>query len=110
MSSAIPPDDLLRAALTRLGLERQIVLELPGFLGLAAVIAKTDLVATLPRHTSETMAKTNRLRVLPCPFAIASFVVKQHWHARYHHDLANRWLRGVCAKLFQKRSSAPPAG
>lgn len=97
--------DLLSAALTRLGLERRVVLELPGFLGLSAVIAKTDLVATLPRHTSETLAGANRLRVLSCPFAIAPFVVKQHWHARYHHDPANRWLRAVCAKLFQKRST-----
>ena len=96
--------DLLAAALARLGLERRVALELPGFLGLSAVIAGTDLVATLPRHTSETLAKANRLHVLPCPFEIPSFLVKQHWHARYHHDPANRWLRSVCAKLFQKRS------
>jgi DNA-binding transcriptional LysR family regulator len=98
-------DDLLAASLTQSGIERRVVLELPGFLGLRAVIAGSDLVATLPRHTSETLAKTNGLRVLPCPFDVASFLVKQHWHARYHHDSGSQWLRGVCAKLFQKRAS-----
>jgi hypothetical protein len=26
--------------------------------------------------------------------------VKQHWHARFHHDLANQWIRGVFASQF----------
>lgn len=95
--------DLLEAALVQWGIERRIVLELPGFLGLAAVLAESDLIATLPRHISETLAKASGLLVLPCPFEVASFLVKQHWHARYHHDPANQWLRGLCAKLFQKR-------
>jgi hypothetical protein len=40
--------------------------------------------------------------VYDCPVPIPTFTVKQHWHARYHHDAANRWLRGVCAELFMQ--------
>lgn len=57
-------------------------------------------MATLPRHIGETLARSAGLRVLPCPLKIPSFTVKQYWHARYHHDAANRWLRGICAELF----------
>ena len=39
---------------------------------------------------------------LRCPFAIPGFTVKQYWHARYHHDSANRWLRGLFADLFMQ--------
>ena len=81
-------------------LMRQIRLELPGFLGLAAIVSTSDLIATLPRHIGETLARSATLRVLPCPFEIPGFTVKQYWHARYHYDSANRWLRGVCAQLF----------
>ena len=94
-------DDLLTTALARAGIDRRVVLELPGFLGIGAVIAGSDLVGTLPRHTSETLARTNGLRIMRCPFEVAPFLVKQHWHARYHHDPANQWLRSICAKLFQ---------
>jgi DNA-binding transcriptional LysR family regulator len=90
--------------------ERRIILELPGFLGLAAVVSSTDLLATLPRHIGETLAHINDLRVLPCPVPIPSFTVKQHWHARFHNEPGNLWLRGVCASLFMAskiRSSAP---
>lgn len=92
---------LLVAALARAEVSRRVVLELPGFLGLGAILSNTDLIATLPRHTGETLAQANSLTVHPCPVAIPSFTVKQHWHARYHHDPASRWLRGVCAALFQ---------
>jgi DNA-binding transcriptional LysR family regulator len=81
---------------------RQIRLELPGFLGLSAILSTSDLVATLPRQIGETLARAAGLRTLHCPFEVPGFSVKQYWHARYHHDSANRWLRGVCANLFLK--------
>jgi len=91
---------LLDSTLKALGVERRVLLELPGFLGLAAILSNNDLVATLPRHIGETLAQAAGLRVLACPLPIPPFTVKQYWYARYHHDAANRWLRGVCAELF----------
>ena len=91
---------LLADALMRHRISRRIVLELPGFLGLAAIVSTTDLVATLPRHIGETLAAAGGVKVHDCPVPIPPFTVKQHWHTRYHHDPGNRWLRGVVASLF----------
>ena len=91
---------LLEQALARERIEREVVLELPGFLGLGTVIQTTDLVATLPRHIGETLAQANGLHVHNCPIPVERFAVRQHWHARYHHEAGNRWLRGVIALLF----------
>jgi DNA-binding transcriptional LysR family regulator len=93
---------LLVDALERHGVQRRIVLELPGFLGLAAIVSTTDLVATLPRHIGETLAAMGGLRVHACPVPVPPFTVKQHWHARYHHEPGNRWLRSVVAGLFMR--------
>ncbi|MBP8286722.1 MAG: LysR family transcriptional regulator [Rhodoferax sp.] len=93
---------LLENALAGQGITRQVRLELPGFLGLSAILSSSDLIATLPRHIGETLARAAGLRTLPCPFTIAGFTVKQYWHTRYHQDPASRWLRGVCADLFMK--------
>lgn len=93
---------LLDGALKALGVERRVLLKLPGFLGLAAILSDNDLVATLPRHIGETLAQSAGLRVLACPLQVPSFTVKQYWYYRYHHDAANRWLRSVCAELFME--------
>jgi DNA-binding transcriptional LysR family regulator len=93
---------LLESAVASQQLTRRIQLELPGFLGLSAILSTSDLIATLPRHIGESLARAAGLRVLPCPFEISGFMVKQYWHARYHHDSACRWLRKVCADLFMK--------
>ena len=91
---------LLEDALRAHRIQRQIALELPGFLGLYAIVSTTDLIATLPRHTGETLAKLGRLAVHACPVTIPKFTVKQHWHARYHQEPGNRWLRNTIAALF----------
>lgn len=91
---------LLADALARQRMERRVVLELPGFLGLSAIVSTTDLVATLPRQIGETLAASAGLAVHACPLAVPGFVVTQHWHARCHHDPGNRWLRALMAELF----------
>lgn len=94
---------LLDEAVRRSRVARHIALSVPGFLGLASILATTDLLGTLPRQIGETLAQASGLQVLPCPIAIPGFTVKQHWHARFHHDPGSRWLRGVCAELFMAR-------
>ncbi|MGU3781175.1 LysR family transcriptional regulator [Burkholderia metallica] len=91
---------LLEQALRRERIDRQVVLELPGFLGLGAIIQSTDLITTLPRHIGETLARANDLAVHSCPIPVEGFAVRQHWHGRYHHEAGNRWLRSVVIQLF----------
>lgn len=91
---------MLQSSLRSQGIQRRVQLELPGFLGLAAIVSSTDLIATVPRTIGEALARTGTIRVLPCPVKIPTFMVKQYWHARFHHDAGLRWLRGACARLF----------
>jgi DNA-binding transcriptional LysR family regulator len=91
---------MLQSTLKSHGITRDVQLELPGFLGLAAIGSSTDLIATVPRMIGEALASSGAVRVVPCPVRIPGFAVKQYWHVRYHHDAGIRWLRGCCAQLF----------
>lgn len=95
---------LLDNAIESLQIRRKVGLELPGFLGLSSILGSSHLIATLPRMIGETLARAGHLQVLPCPFEIPGFTVKQYWHARYQQDSANRWLRSVCAGLFMHQA------
>lgn len=90
----------LQTSLSSQRIRRRVLLELPGFLGLATIVADTDLVATVPRHIGETLAASGTIRVVPCPVRIAGFTVRQYWHSRFHHDAGHRWLRSLGAELF----------
>lgn len=67
---------------------------------IGAIIQSTDPITTLPRHIGETLAQASDLAVHACPIPVEGFAVRQHWHARYHHEAGNRWLRGLVIQLF----------
>ena len=86
--------------LEREGVVRRVQLQLPSFLGVARIVAQTELLAIVPYRYGASMVDSEDVRMLPVPLALPSFQVKQHWHERYHADASNRWLRGAIATLF----------
>jgi len=86
--------------LAREGIERNVVLNLPSFLGVARIVAQTELLAIVPQRYAAELASTEAVRLLPVPVELPSYQVKQHWHERYHADVSNRWLRQLMAALF----------
>ncbi|MGJ7918247.1 LysR family transcriptional regulator [Massilia sp. LXY-6] len=87
-------------SLAQAGVERKIALKLPSFLGVARIVAQTELLAIVPFRYASEVAASEAVRLLPVPVALPSFQVKQHWHERYHADVSNRWLRQTVANLF----------
>lgn len=103
VTPAASSSQLLEDALIANGIERRVFLQIPGYLGLAGILAASDLVATLPSQIGAVLAAMSNLRLLDCPFPVPHFTVKQHWHERYHEDAGNRWLRGEIAGLFMHK-------
>lgn len=92
--------------IARQGIARRIALRIPNFLGVAFVIEHTDLLVTIPRRLGEVLEGRGHFRVLPVPFTLPAYAVKQHWHERYHHDPGNRWLRSVISELLSDAGGA----
>ena len=93
---------LLDEAMARHRVQRHVALELPGFLGLSGIVSATDLIATLPRQIGETLAGLVDVKVMACPLGVPAVDIKQHWHARYHHDTGSQWLRATVAKALMR--------
>lgn len=91
-------------ALASRGLSRRIVLDIPHYLALPLIIADSDLIATVPYAVGLSFVRMADLKVLRPPIDVDPVDVKQHWHARFHRDPANVWLRGVVAGLFMESS------
>jgi DNA-binding transcriptional LysR family regulator len=86
--------------IARLGIERQVVARLSSFLGVARIVAQTELIVIVPRVLGEVLCTQEPVKLIDPPFALPSYAVKQHWHERFHADAGNVWLRRTMAQLF----------
>jgi DNA-binding transcriptional LysR family regulator len=80
-------------ALAAKGLHRRVAARVPYFLVAPALVARTDLVLTLPARLAQQAAAAHELRILPTPIELAPFAVRMIWHAGTNDDLASQWLR-----------------
>ena len=93
--------EIFERFLDRKKIRRKIVLYTPHFLSLPMVIARSDLVTTVPHAIGVYFSRlSSDLALARPPFDIAGFDLKQHWHRKYHSDSRNQWLRKQVALLF----------
>ncbi|MBE0614255.1 MAG: LysR family transcriptional regulator [Burkholderiales bacterium] len=86
------------------GLSAHIAVRVPHFLVVPMILARTDLVVTVPSRVAAVFAQGGNFKVLALPLRMPSFEVRLHWHQRYHQDPANRWLRLVMAELYAEQA------
>ena len=92
--------DLVERELGRRDVTRRLALSLPTLPGLGNLLARTELIATVPERVAQMLVGIAAVKALQPPLSLPTFAIKQHWHERYHHDPANRWLRSLIAELF----------
>jgi hypothetical protein len=54
------------------------------------------------------MLSREPIRHLAVPHPLPRYSVKQHWHARFHRDPGNAWLRQTVAQLMPPAVMRPP--
>jgi DNA-binding transcriptional LysR family regulator len=97
--------EIFERFLERKKISRKIVLLTPHFLSLPMIIARSDLVTTVPHALALYFSRLSPdLVIARPPFDIAGFDLKQHWHRKYHNDSRNQWLRKQVAQLFNDES------
>jgi DNA-binding transcriptional LysR family regulator len=95
-------------ALAQKKIERRIVATVPSFLAVGAIVARTELIAIVPRILGRALAAREKLRILELPVDLPGYSVKQHWHERFHADPANLWLRNTMLNLFARLGDPEP--
>lgn len=80
-------------ALEALGRTRRVALTVPHYLVAPAIVARTDLIMTLPRRIADFFADTYRLRRFPPPLALEGFDVAMACDPRGDGEPAMLWLK-----------------
>lgn len=93
--------EMFEKFLERNRLRRRVSLMTPHFMSVPMIVARSDLIVTVPHALGMWFAATNaNLRTVALPFRIPGVDLRQHWHRRYHEDARSRWLRQLVYRLF----------
>ena len=90
----------LEAAVPR----ENIVCRIPVFTGAAVLAKQTDAIATLPLSVANALAEDLDLQLVEPPMRLPRIDIFQYWHARFHNDLPNQWIRSIFKALFRQSS------
>ena len=93
--------EMFEKFLARNRLHRKVSLMTPHFMSIPMIVARSDLIVTVPHALGMWFSATNaNLRTVALPFRVRGVDLKQHWHRRYHEDARSRWLRQFVYGLF----------
>lgn len=89
-------DELLEKA----KVPRKVRLRVPHYVAVGHILANSDLLATVPERFAQAVTAPFGLVSIEHPAKLPEIAINLFWHARYHRDPANQWLRGLMFDLF----------
>jgi DNA-binding transcriptional LysR family regulator len=89
-------------AIERRGVKRNIRLSLPHWTAVGHILGSSgnDLVATVPESYARRCAEPFNLTYVPHPIKLPHVAVSLFWHAKFHRESGNKWLRNLIFGLF----------
>ncbi|MEE1951182.1 LysR substrate-binding domain-containing protein [Pseudomonas alcaligenes] len=81
------------ADLARVGRSRRVVLAVPQFGSLRALLRGTEMIATVPDYAACTLVDDGSLRAEEAPFEVQPAELSMVWSGAYDSDPAESWLR-----------------
>ena len=88
--------------LERNGVQRRVRLTVPHFVAVGHILRATDMIATVPEAFAQQVAAAFELVSVAHPAGLPDIAINMFWHAKFHKDPANQWLRGL---IFEMRAS-----
>ncbi len=88
------------------GPKRRVRLLVPHFVAVGHILATSNMIATVPERYARRYAEPFNLSYVTHPIVLPKIGINLFWHAKYHKEPGNQWLRNMIFKLFSTSSSA----
>jgi DNA-binding transcriptional LysR family regulator len=89
-------------ALGRLGMSRRIRVRCQHYAAACEIVARSDLLTTMPRSQAEIGSRQSGNQLLPFPVAIPPLEMFLYWHANVDADAGAQWLRAIVLELLRR--------
>lgn len=84
---------IIDAVLERLGLRRQVTVQLPSLLAAPSIVAASNLLLTLPRYAARLLNASGTFSLFPTPFNSPNYTLKVFSHTRIARTQGHVWVR-----------------
>ncbi|MCP1175857.1 LysR family transcriptional regulator [Ralstonia chuxiongensis] len=91
---------IISATLERLGLKRDVAIQLPSLLAAPFIVAKSNYLITLPRRVAEQFCGAAPLAIHPAPFQIPRYTLEVYFHHRHAGIPGHAWLQQQISTAF----------
>ncbi|WP_207485738.1 LysR family transcriptional regulator [Arenibaculum pallidiluteum] len=105
VSAAAERTGAVDRALEAIGRTRRVAVVISHLLSAGPLLARSDLVCTLPGRVARPLAAAFGLVVFPVPagLSLAAASLSQVWHGRYDRQPAHGWLRRIVAEIAREQ-------
>jgi DNA-binding transcriptional LysR family regulator len=79
---------------------RNVRLTVPHFVAVGHILHHSDMVATVPERLAQALAGPFELTYVPHPATLPEITINMFWHAKFHKDPANEWLRKLVVRML----------
>lgn len=93
--------NLAEQALAIVGESRRVRVQVPDYLSMPFIVARSNLVCTLPHPLARLFEQYFPVRAVPCPLPVRPMPLFMMWHVRQDADPAHAWLRQSILELCQ---------
>jgi DNA-binding transcriptional LysR family regulator len=85
------------------GLSRKVSLIVPNFLAAPWIVARTDLVLSLPARIGDCLARVAPLKIYQLPISLPEYKLTMVWHSAQKKEPAHAWFRrqivDICSEI-----------
>jgi LysR family transcriptional activator of mexEF-oprN operon len=96
-------------ALELVGRQRKVVLAVPQFSALPALLAGSDMVAIVPDYVAQAMVRLEGMRAEFAPLALPTPDLSMAWRGAIHSDPRESWLRSCFSRYLGQQQEPPVA-
>jgi DNA-binding transcriptional LysR family regulator len=93
------------------GLARKISLIVPNFLAAPWIVARTDLVLSLPARIGDCLARVAPLKIFQLPISLPEYQLTMVWHSAREKEPAHAWFRqqikDICSEIVDCPAKVP---
>jgi DNA-binding transcriptional LysR family regulator len=91
VAAGVKHGEVIERALREIGAD--IAVQVGHFHPVVAIVAQSDLIATIPWGVAKAMTRTTPLKLFKPPIELPITHLALIWHERYHRDPGNIWIR-----------------